>query len=106
MTVKVYRAGSGKLVKGFRAGKAFTWNGRSHAHAGGLLRADHGARADRAPDVREFAFRVRGGRVGVSKRPFSLRERCALLREASLGSPQFSKRLTVRFRLASKAKAA
>jgi hypothetical protein len=103
---KVYRARSGKLVKGFHAGKAFTWKRAGRLAPGAYFARVSALGRTGRPDVREFAFRVRGGRVVVSKRAFSLRERCALLRDASLGSPQFSKRMTVRFRLASKARVA
>ena len=106
VTVKVYRAGSAKLVKGFRVGKAFTWTGARKLRAGTYFARITALGQTGRPDVRELAFRVRGGRVTASRSAFSLRERCALLREATLGSPRFSKRLTVRFTLASKAKVA
>ncbi len=95
----------GRLIKGFaRRSKAFSWSGAKRL-ADGWYIARVGAlgRTGRV-DLREFAFRVSDGRVLVSKRGYALRERCALLRRATLGSPVLRASPKVRVTLAARAK--
>jgi hypothetical protein len=93
------------LVKRFRAGKAFAWRGASKLRGGAYFARVSALGRTGRRDTRELAFDVRhGGRIAVSPKPFSLRERCALLRSATLGSPRFARRLTVRFTLGARAR--
>ena len=104
-TVEVLRASPGRLRRVVRVRRARSFVLSRRLRAGSYVARFSAVGPTGKVDRREVAFRVRGGRVRAARRGFSLRERCGVLRSATLGSPVLGPRaLRLRYGLRRRAR--
>jgi hypothetical protein len=104
LRIEVFRSRSRRRVARFRRSRSFTWKGARRLRSGRYFVRVTSLGATGKTDRREVAFSERRHRSRVSRRAFSRRERCSLLRSATLGSPLFGRSLKLRYRLGSRAR--